>query len=563
MSSRLATALSLLALVFTAGCAQKATRPFEVVAVIPFEDLSAQGGGFSGEALAWLAARHTQGDAKIRVMEAPNYRTGQATRTISGWLENRGGKLVVSGQVRDEENQKVLRTFRLTGSEAELSKLATAIAGYTDAPVKPVPEVSSGALAAYFAARRETSAAEVLALLNRALTADPSFGSAALLKYELLARTGDQASRQAALAQVKSAKLTEGDQAGLALFEAREAKNFPAQAVALARLARLEGANAQLWRQLLELQFVTRDFRNAAETTAKLLELVPADEDALNRRGYALAFAGDLEAARKAFEQYRLARPDSANPIDSLAEALFYSGKFAEASKLFSEAGRKEPRALNGAEPFRAALSAFLAGDTPGADRLYADYRKGRGNDPILKMRDAIWAVMTRRDPEFPHDAVGLATASMVELGRGNRPRAASLAAEARKLVQSPPEATLALTAWMISQPSAPPEAWAQRAAVVVPDPRRVELRTELLGWALLLDGHFSQSAAIWRAAVDRTSMLTNNDQRILLVWCLLENGQKDEAKKVMPYGWLPPASLEPGLGVLFYPRIQELSTKL
>ena len=563
MSSRLATALSLVALVFAAGCAQKATRPFEVVAVIPFEDLSVQGGGFAGEALAWMAARQTQGDAKIRVVEAPNYRTGQATRTISGWLENRGGKLVVSGQVRDEESQKVLRTFRLTGSEAELSKLATSVAGYTGAPVKSIPEVKAEALAAYFAARRATSAADAGALADRALTADPSFGAVALLKYELLARAGDQAGSEAALRQVRAAKLTEADQASLALLKARGKKDLAGQAGAILKLAKLQGADTQLWRQLLEIQFVTRDFRAAADSAARILELSPADEDALNRRGYAFAFAGDLDAARKAFEEYRLARPDSANAIDSLAEALFYSGKFAEASKLFAEAGRKEPHALNGSEPFRAALSALLAGDAAGADKLYAVYREGRKNDPTLVLRDGIWAAMKRQNSEFPQDAAGLATASMLALGQGNRAQAATLAAEARKLAHSPQEGTLAFTAWAISQPSASPEIWARRMSAMLPDPRQADLRLELLGWSLLLDGHYSQSASIWRAAVDRTSMLTNNDQRILLVWCLLENGQKDEAKKVMPHGWLPPASLDPGLGVLFYPRIQELSTKL
>ena len=42
------------------------------------------------------------------------------------------------------------------------------------------------------------------------------------------------------------------------------------------------------------------------------------------------------------------------------------------------------------------------------------------------------------------------------------------------------------------------------------------------------------------------------------MTWSLVEAGQMEE--KTMPYGWMPPTGPEPGLNVLFYPKIPKIA---
>ncbi|MBC7924824.1 MAG: hypothetical protein H7039_04135 [Bryobacteraceae bacterium] len=566
-SSKSLLPLSLLLLV-TGSCNRAPQRPFEVVAVLPFDNL---GGGtgdgtsdITGDVLATVATARTEGDTKARVFFARTLREAQslrATRTVTGWYEEAQGLLNVHGSVRDEATGKAVNTFSKKG---DLPSAAHSIAAATGAPVHEWPHPAGQALRAYGEARRAVTQESGLQKVNEALTADPSFGSAHLLRIELMLRMGARVEAQTALTQARESRLSEADRARLEVAAAQIEGSTTTQVKALSRLAALETANPQTMRVLLDTQFATRDFQGAAETAKRALELVPDDEDLLNRRGYAYAFAGDFDSATKSFADYRQKVPQSANAVDSLGEVFFYFRKYKEAAGLFSEAHRMNPSIVGGLEPFRSALSMQLAGQSDEADRQIQEFFavRRKGGDPFVDTEEAIWSRIRRKPSSFPQDAPGLATAAFVSLADGDRATALELALAARGKVKNPSENGLVSIALQLAQPSAPAEVWRDRIAKAVTNPAQRDLRTELLGWALLLDKKYPEAASIWGERFASTSPLVNNDGRILLVWSLVEAGKLDEARKVMPQGWLPPQSLQPGLGALFYPNIVDLRTK-
>jgi tetratricopeptide (TPR) repeat protein len=548
---------ALLALValLTPGCSRGPERPFEIVSILPFEDLSPSGQGALGRGLANLTVERSAGDRKIRVVQTANLRDAQllrSTRVLSGWYEVREGKVMLHATLRDEAAGRALKNIDLTATESEFPSLADSLAAATGAPVHnyPLPKAE-----AVIALER--------GLPEDALKIDPGYGAAHLARVEQLLRAGDAAGLPAAVEAGRSARLTEADRARLDMTAARLKNSLPEQLAALKKLTATQTANIDLLRALLELQFLQRDYKPALETARQILELSPSDEDTLNKQGYLYTFSGDLPGARRAFEDYRKKRPDSANAVDSMAEALFYFRRYDEAAGLFLEAHKKNSNILNGGEPFRAALSYALAGNLKEADAEMAKLFQSRKGDPSMPWRQAVWKRMTGRKSDMPPTAAGLAADSLYALRDGDRARAAALAAEARKQVKNPAEVTLAAMASLLSQPSAPVAVWQSRIATAASSPSQAQLRTELLGWALILDRHYAEAAAVWKPMVEKTSPFSNNESRMVHFWALAEAGQKDEARKAMPEGWLPPSGLDPGLGMLFYPTVPELRTKL
>lgn len=560
--------LVILTLLIATGCSRTPERPFERVAFVPFENLSPDSRAtWMGAAVAGIAAAQTEGDSKIRTFDVSALREAwalRADRIVTGYITSFDGKLTAHGSIRDEQTLKTVRAFAISAAESDIVALATGVARETGAPVRDWYTHNAAAIRAYFEARSVQSPADAIALLDKAITADPSFGAAHVTRIELLTRSGNRDAALASLPAVEQLKLSDSDRARLELAAAQAKDDASGQVAALTTLARIQGANPQAWRSVAEGQMLLKDYRAAAEAAGHVLDLEPRDEAMLNLRGYALGFAGDLPGARHAFEQYRTSYPDSANPIDSLGEVLFYHRQYEEAGKLFLEAGAKDPQALNGAEPFRAALCRVLLKDIAGADKLFRQYIEVRqqAHDPLVALREAIWKRMTGRAAQAPDDALGLATNALWAVADGDRNRARTMAETARRAAVSPAEVALASTAWLLAQPSAPAQAWESRIAAALPGTQQSKARSQLLGWALLLDRHSADAVGIWRSEWQSSSALTGNEARMLLTWSLVEAGQMEEAKKTMPYGWMPPTGPEPGLNVLFYPKIPNIRTR-
>src|SRR5260370_5212451 len=100
----------------------------------------------------------------------------------------------------------------------------------------------------------------------------------------------------------------------------------------------------------------------------------PANAVALNGLGYAEAEAGNLDAAKKALENYARQPNQETNALDSLGEVHFMNGRLAQAEKYFSQVTAPDPRFLAGAALMKAAYAHWLTGDLPVADSLMRSY---------------------------------------------------------------------------------------------------------------------------------------------------------------------------------------------
>jgi Flp pilus assembly protein TadD len=95
-----------------------------------------------------------------------------------------------------------------------------------------------------------------------------------------------------------------------------------------------------------------RDYDSAIVEFRRALSIRPDDVQALNAMGYAAAYSGDLPTAIRVLRGYEQLRPNQPNPLDSLGDAHFVLGHFAEAEQFYLAAQAKAPGFLNGGEEF-------------------------------------------------------------------------------------------------------------------------------------------------------------------------------------------------------------------
>jgi tetratricopeptide (TPR) repeat protein len=474
--------------------------------------------------------------------------------------------LKLSAFVRDEVSGRTIASFTASGSASDISSLADAVAEQTGASIRKdlhVPAIA--AMRALFGTPPGTSE-EVASTIEKALAADPTYGSAHLAAIDLNARLGRLEEVRAAMQRARTASFFPAERAQMDAISAEMRGDQRAHAAALGRLAELEPGNLQVSSAAAQAHMRTHNYPAAVRVYDAILELVPDSEPALNGRGYAWTFAGDLERAKEAFAEYRRLRPESANAIDSLAEVMFYFGHYAEAEKLFLEAHSKNPAIVNGQEPFRAALSRFMAGDVAGADARFAAFMTElqKRRDPLVDARRRAWQWMTGRAPQEPAaDPFGRTVAALWTLAAGNRDKARELAAAARAEARIPRMGDLASTVLLLAQPSASAAEWSNRVIKAVPGAAGTTEAKRFAAWALLFDRQPAEAAKLWRELYESARVEESNVERMALATALVDSGQIAEARKVMPHGFLPPAGLDPGLNLTLYPRIVQVRRQL
>src|SRR5207248_236375 len=116
------------------------------------------------------------------------------------------------------------------------------------------------------------------------------------------------------------------DRARLNVAAAQLSGDSGALSQALAALARLTPADANLLRSLAGAELQARRYGSAIDYYRKALAAQPQDSALLNLLGYTQAYAGDLDGAVKTLREYQRTRPMDANPIDSLGDVHFYLG---------------------------------------------------------------------------------------------------------------------------------------------------------------------------------------------------------------------------------------------
>ncbi|HEY4363417.1 MAG TPA: hypothetical protein VGN17_20795 [Bryobacteraceae bacterium] len=313
-----------------------------------------------------------------------------ATRLVHGYFEMRAGKLHFEVQVEDAVRHKMLQVVAADGDlVAAMRTVATALA----------PGAGT------FATNNDNAiAAWSKGDFAEAVKIDPNFGPAWVAWSEQLARSGNAlealATAQRGLAQ--EGLKSPSDRAQLQVLAAGLQNDPAARLAGLHRLAQLLPADPAIHRSVADAEMQARHFAQAAAAYKAAVEADPSDSAFLNLLGYAQAFAGDMDGARRSFEAYGRMPDQGINALDSLGEALFMNGKFQEAAQQFLEAHAKNPAFLGGETLWKAAHARWLGGDLPAADTLAKDFfdQRAKMHDPLLDWHRANWLYETGRRDE-------------------------------------------------------------------------------------------------------------------------------------------------------------------
>lgn len=310
-----------------------------------------------------------------------------ANRFLHGTVTELHGALHFDIQDEDAARHKTITDERLSGNVLDVLNRA---AHQLDPAAQPFSTSNPEALKAWAQGDSE-----------RAVKLDPDFGAAWMARAEDAARKGDNAEALGIVDQAlaRPGLRSEIDHARLALLSATLKKDDPARENALTELHRLDPADTSLTQRLAEFETQARNFEKAAGFYREILQQDRDSPPALLALGYDQAYAGQLDAARKTFEQYGQQEGQKTNSLDSLGEAYFMNGHFAEAEKFFAQANASSPAFLEGSDLEKAAYAHWLSGDLKGADTIMARYIafRGKAHDPLVPWREACWDYATGR----------------------------------------------------------------------------------------------------------------------------------------------------------------------
>jgi Flp pilus assembly protein TadD len=474
-----------------ASCSRSTHRAFEKNAILRFENLS------GNPQYDWLCAAAADaltrqltgvpGSLPLNVSNVNDAFALGATRLVHGSFDS-------------------LKSFHVAIEDADTHKM-TATGEFTGSPLESLDKIAHlvNAQARLFSTAQEASfEAWASGNFEQAVAQDPGFSAGWLGWMRMLAakqnaKAGLEVADRAMAAPLKSPI----DRAEIEALAATMRGDRNGRIQAHENLAKQVAVDANLWRALAEQQMLTRAFPKAVEAFERAASLEP-DAATLNSLGYAQAYAGDPEAARKTFENYGTLPGQEVNALDSIGEAYFLNGKFAEAEKAFLAAQVKNPNFLNGVELAKVAYARFLAGNQPGADDAMKNFliARAKQHDPLTAWREATWLYVT-----------------------GQQARAIAQLAAPRDEAMPPEIAGLMkkqLAVW--KEPSAIPK-----------------------------------DLNVLKQAFDRTPPHEDGLIRTFYAAALLDAGQKDEARKLVALWPLPETAGEPQFQSLLFPKFLEV----
>ncbi|HSP67956.1 MAG TPA: hypothetical protein VLN48_09525 [Bryobacteraceae bacterium] len=472
------------------------------MAFLPFENLSGD------QSLDWIAAAGprivtdqllggTAATVPLLVGAIRDAYAISATKLVHGYFEKRPGAgqstLHFEFVVEDARTHKTLQTVAGDGAALPVfDRLAKEI----DPAAHPFSTANAEALAAWGHGDYQS-----------AVQLDQDFGAAWLGWVEARSAAGDaqQASEIVQRALARPALKSPIDRARLELASATLRRDDAARQRAVDALARLMPNDSALLRQLANQEMNARRFSQAAQFYQDVLRIEPEDVESWNLLGYAQAFAGDLESARKSFERYGSDPAHAANALDSAGEAFFSRGKFAEAETYFLKAHAKSSALLYGGDLLKAAYARWLQGDLAGADQHFAQYVAFRSQqkDPLLAWRQAVWEYATGR----------------------------------------------------------PAAALSRLANVTGPDPAAQLASAQVALWKDL--SKLPADPDRLKPLYERTPPASDGITRVLYAAALAQAGQKDEARKLLELWPLPGLEGDPLLQSLLFPKYLELKQQL
>ena len=472
---------SLALLIVLSACTRSPQAPPRY-ALLPFDNLTGD------KSLDWIARTAPRiAAAEIAGTARPAATVGEAyleraTRFVHGYFTGSADALHLTVEVEDSTTHKMVASDQFDGpllvSVGTLSKR-----------LEPKPEPfgtdKEAAIEAWGRGEYE-----------KAVAIDPAFSSAWLAWMETLARSGDVAGAIAVAGRAMEHPVkSEIDGLRIELTRATLQKDSHAEHQALLKLtARV--ADPGLLGNLGALEVRAREFALAEGDYKKLLAVEPDSAEAVNLLGYVYGFEGKVADAEAKFAQYGKFPGQESNSFDSLGEVYFMNGKFADAEKSFLKAHDLNAALLSGGDLRKAAYAHWLAGDLPGADKIFDRYLDFRAKlkDPSIEWEHASWEYATGRKDQ----------------------------AIARLQKSPSPQSKVQLQVWQGSF--------------------AMHLRPDQL-----------------KQAYEASQPSTDGFYRTFYAEELLRQGNKDEAKKIAARWPLPDSASEPVLQSLVFPKYVEL----
>lgn len=462
--------------VIVAGSCTRVPQTTPRYAILPFDNLT---GDASLDWTARAAPRIVSDEMTARFAASmDDAYLGNATRFVHGYFTKTANALQLTVDVEDSATHKMVKTERIDGP---VLASANAVARSLDPKAEAFSSANEDAVAAW--GRGE---------FEKAVTLDPSFGTAWLGWIESLTRTGDTAAAiDVAGRALEHPVKTDIDALRIALVRATLVKDPQAEHDALLKLT-AKVADPALLASLGQIETRAREFALAEGDYKKIVAMAPEDRDALNQLGYAYGFQGKIADAEATFQRYGKLPGQEPNSFDSMGEVYFMNGKFGDAEKSFLRAHDANAAFLTGGDLRKAAYAHWLAGDLAGADKLFARYLDFRA-----KLKD--------RAVEWEH--------AQWEYSTGRTDQAIA------RLEKSPsPQGTMEIRVW--------------RGEAKLPSDVN-QLKKAYEGTQPASDGFY----------------------RTLYAQALLDSGDKDEAKKIAARWPLPDNAGEPVLTSLVFPK--------
>jgi tetratricopeptide (TPR) repeat protein len=380
----------LAALAALSNCTHAPTRPFEKIAILPFDDHT------GGSTLAWMSSAAAR-ILTVQLTGAPRTVAVSVGSVSDGYLA--GATSLVHGYFDGPS------TFHIAVEDAATHKMVAVEdmhAGLLAAMDRASHLVNPEALP-FSTSQEETADAWGAGHYEEAVGKDPGF-SAAWLEWvqQLMAQRDERKALEISQRALGAPLRSPIDRAQIELLSATLRNDQAARVKALETFVHLTPLDVPLWRTLAEAQMNARNYAGSAAAYKQLLQLEPRNGDALNLLGYALGFSGNLEEARQTFLEYAKLPGQAANSFDSLGEVYFLNGKFAEAEQSFLAAYKTNPGFLGGGDLMKAAYAKWLGGNRDGADQTMKEFLISRvkQHDDLTTWREAVWLYSTGREAQ-------------------------------------------------------------------------------------------------------------------------------------------------------------------
>ena len=589
---------------FLAACSRPAATPEERVAILRFENLGADASqDWIGRALSELVSEQLTGrPGRYAISPATLHALGRgsgprpkaapgvsaesglaalagANRIGYGEFAVRNGRLEARLFLEDAPSRKYAKLVQATGAATDVIAVADSLARQIAPDAAPPIAHSNEAVRDYVIAMEGGSADDIARDAAAAIAADPGFTPAYRLLAEWKALERDPAGALALLDAAAQRAVSPLERARIHLQSAGLRDDAAGRREALAELANADPGNPDQWSMLGEARLAGHSGAEAAAAFRRQLALDPGNRNAWNLLAYASADAGDLPVAVEALRRYQEADPQDPNPIDSLGDVHLMTGHLREAELFYLASYKKNPKFLDGADLFKAAMARLMTGDTAGATEIHERYAQslaGSSSHAVdIERAEWDWASGRRKEayrrmleiarsagsgPRREVAARAYAEAAMWSLFLGDRAAAAEMAGKALSVPDAQMPAA-ALVAKFLAAAPAPAAEWAARAGKLFPpNPGLAPLRDLALACALLLDKQFEPASAILRKLYDEGAKPPGEEAiPVLLAWTLLETGRYQEAAALLRSNPVPPVTGATVFTPFYFPRIYYL----